>query len=393
MKNIHLITLLALSILLISSCSVPGEEEIPEGIEAQKELLNTKRKELKVLSSFITQLEDTIAEQDPTFRKKTRTLVTTEPIVRKEFVRYIDLQGAVQENEQVMVSSETGGRILRLNVKEGEQVRRGKLIAELDLESVEKQISELETSLDLAQQVFERQKRLWDQNIGSEIQYLEAKSNKERLEKSLESLQLQLSKSKVYAPISGTVDMIITEAGEMVSPGAPIVMLLDTRRVKVVVDAPEKYLTTIGKGEKVKVSIPTINRETEERVSLIGTTIDPDNRTFKVEVEMPNPKGQLKPNLLANMKIVDFREENAVVIPLNLLQQEVGGKDYVFVKAEGEEGPIAKKVYVKTGESYDDQIVITEGLTGEEELIVEGARGLSDQELIQVQNPSISDNG
>jgi len=380
---------------LIASCGAPADSgtTIPQSIGDRKVLLREKQSELQALQAFIESLEDSIAAEDPTYREKPRTLVATRKVVRQEFTRYISLQGSVEEQEQIMVSSETGGRVLRLLVEEGQQVARGALVAEIDPEAVEKQISELQTSLNLARDVFERQKRLWDQNIGSEIQYLEAKNAKERLEKSLELLELQLGKSKVYAPISGTVDQIMTEAGEMAMPGGPLFTLLDTRRVKVRVDAPENYLTTISKGQEVTVSIPALGRDYIERVSLIGSTIDRGNRTFKVEVEMANPDGVLKPNLLANMKVAELRIEEAVVIPLNLLQQEVGGKKYVLVAGQGEDGTVAKKVYVTTGESAENLIIITKGLSGGEDLIEEGARGLSDRERISIQSTTTSNNG
>lgn len=380
---------------LIGSCGAPSasEDAMPATLEERKALLAAKRTEFKNLEIYISRIEDSIAALDPSFGERPRTLVTTLPAERKEFIRYVSLQGAVREIESLMVSSEIGGRVVRLLVEEGQQVSRGKLVAEIDPEALEKQIAEVQTALELAIEVYDRQKRLWDQNIGSEIQYLEAKNGKERLERSLESLQLQLGKSKIYAPMSGTVDQILTEAGEMAAPGAPLFTLLDTRRVKAVVDAPENFLTSIRKGDEVLLSIPALGQEYEERISFIGTTIDPGNRTFKVEVEIDNPDGMLKPNLLANMKVVELRLEDAVVIPINLLQQEVGGKNYVLIKSEGTDGLVAKKVYVTVGESADNGIVITNGLSGGEELIAEGARGLSDKERISVQTPSTSDNG
>jgi membrane fusion protein (multidrug efflux system) len=185
---------------LIASCGAPADSgtTIPQSIGDRKVLLREKQSELQALQTFIESLEDSIAAKDPTYREKPRTLVTTRKVVRQEFTRYISLQGSVEEQEQIMVSSETGGRVLRLLVEEGQQVARGALVAEIDPEAVEKQISELQTSLNLARDVFERQKRLWDQNIGSEIQYLEAKNAKERLEKSLELLELQLGTNFGY---------------------------------------------------------------------------------------------------------------------------------------------------------------------------------------------------
>ena len=299
-------------------------------------------------------------------------------------MHYVDVQGSVQSDDLVNVSSDVGGRILDLKVEEGENVRKGELIANLDTEIINTQIAELNTSLELAVEVFERQKRLWDQNIGSEIQYLQAKNNKERLEKSLETLQVQAGKSKVYAPISGVVQMVITKAGELAGPGTPIIQILNTAKVKVVAEVPENYLKAVNKGEKVTVEFPALQSKKEARVSLIGKTINPSNRSFKIEIDMTNPKDVLKPNLLASVLINDYTEKDVVIVPLELVQQEVGGKSYVFVHAEGEDGPMAKKAYVTMGESYNGEIVITSGLNGDETLIVDGAIGLSDKELIEV---------
>jgi len=379
----RIITLLAI-LFLVNACAPAGTENtIPEDLEGKKALLKTKRAELRDLEKMVTQLEEDIAELDPNTTPN-RTLVTTQTIARRDFLHYVDVQGSVQSDDLVNVSSDVGGRILDLKVEEGDNVRKGQLIANLDTEIINTQIAELNTSLELAVEVFERQKRLWDQNIGSEIQYLQAKNNKERLEKSLETLQVQAGKSKVYAPISGVVQMVITKAGELAGPGTPIIQILNTAKVKVVAEVPENYLKAVNKGEKVTVEFPALQSKKEARVSLIGKTINPSNRSFKIEIDMTNPKDVLKPNLLASVLINDYTEKDVVIVPLELVQQEVGGKSYVFVHTEGPDGPMAKKAYVTMGESYNGEIVITSGLQGDETLIVDGAIGLSDKELIEV---------
>jgi RND family efflux transporter MFP subunit len=242
----------------------------------------------------------------------------------------------------------------------------------------------LETSLEFAITTYERQKRLWDQNVGSEMQYLQAKNNKERLEKSLETLRHQLTKAKVYAPISGVVDHVFLKSGELAGPGTPIVQILNTQKVKVVADVPESYLNKIKKGELVTVQFPAIDQEFKSKVTLIGRTINPSNRTFTVEIDLPNKSRMLKPNLLAVMMINDNTQKGVVVIPIELVQQEVSGRSFVFVKDENKEGAFAKKVIVETGASYEGNIIITSGLEGGEELIATGARGLANNELIKI---------
>ncbi|MCB0640381.1 MAG: efflux RND transporter periplasmic adaptor subunit [Phaeodactylibacter sp.] len=303
----------------------------------------------------------------------------------KDFKHYVDIQGSVQSDDLIAVSSETGGRIIELKVVEGQAVNKGQLIARLDLEQLKKQIAEVETSLTLAEEVYERQKRLWEQNIGSEIQFLQAQNSKERLEKTLETLQYQLSKSEVYAPISGVVERLISKAGEVTGPGAPIIQILNTNKVKVVADVPENYLTAVRNGQTVTVHFPALDKEVTAPITMVGRTINPGNRTFKIEINMNNPGGLLKPNLLANVQLNDYTSKDAITVPLELVQQEVGGQNYVFVKGDSPDGPIAQKVYVEPGESFEGEIVIKSGLTGDEILILKGARSLTDQALIEIQ--------
>jgi RND family efflux transporter MFP subunit len=385
----QLLPLFILAIILATGCAPAPQagEAIPQDLEGKRAYLKTKKTELQELTRLIATLESQIDSLDPNRRVDKGQLVTTIPVGRKDFRHYVEIQGSVQADNLVDVTSEAAGRIVRLLVKEGDPVRAGQLVAELDLEQINKQIAELEKSLELATTVYERQSRLWEQNIGSEIQYLEAKNNKERLEKSLETLNFQLDKAKVYAPASGVVEREMLQGGEMAMPGAPIVQILNTNRLKVVVDVPENYLRAVRPGETVEVSFPALDRQQTAQVSLIGRTIDPANRTFKVEANISGVNGLLKPNLLATMLINDFEEKDVVTVPLETVQQEVSGQKFVYVVGEGPEGKVAQKVYVKTGRSYEGEIVINEGLQGGEELILEGARGLVENAMIQIQEP------
>ena len=383
----HLIRLLTLS-LFFTSCGGPQPEGegIPEDLAGKKALLKEKRAELRKISSEVAELEAAIEEQDPSMKEGNKQLVTITTIGRKDFKHFIEIQGAVEADDLVDVTSEVPGRILTLKVNEGESVSKGQLIATLDLEAINKQIAELETSLDLANTVYERQERLWKQNIGSEMQYLESKNSKERLEKSLETLKFQLSKAEVYAPISGVVEREVLQSGEMAASGMPIVQILNTSKLKVVANVPENYLRSVKRGEGVTLRFPALEMERKATVSMIGRTIDPANRTFKVEVNIGSQGGVLKPNLLATMLINDFEEKNVVTVPREIIQQEVSGRDFVFVTSQGPEGKVAKKIYVTTGKSFEGEVVINEGLNGDEELIMEGALGLADNMLIEVQN-------
>lgn len=379
--------ILTLMLLIFAACQPQPTEDIaiPEDLAGKRAYLQTKKKELQELTATIKTLEEQIADLDPTSILNSGPVVTTSPITRTTFEQFVEVQGQVEADDRVAATAEVAGRILKMPLEEGDRVRAGQLIAELDLEQISKQKAELEISWRLAKDVYERQSRLWDQNIGSELQYLEAKNNVERLEKGMEILDFQMTKGKVYAPISGIIDAINLKGGELASPGFPIVTILNTARLQVVADLPENFLQNVQVGEKVKMYYPGLNMEQEGRIRMIGSTIDASNRTFKIEVNVGNPKGMLKPNLLVNVLIKDFELEDAVVIPLDLVQQEVGGKRFVIVTAEGSEGTVARKKYVEIGESYEGKVVITQGLTGTETLVIEGARGLANDDPIRIQ--------
>lgn len=368
----------------VIACSSGQDEALPTDLTELKALYEKKQSELRSLNTDITEIEKALSRLDTTQHQASKTLVTTRTLEPTEFEHFIKIQGNVRADEAVNASSEMGGRILSLKVKEGQQVSRGSLIAVLDAETIKKQKAEIETSLQLATTVFEKQSKLWEQEIGSEIQYLQAKNNKERLEKSLETIDAQLAKADVYAPLSGVVDMLYLKEGELAGPGAPIISILDVRRVKVEAEVPEKYLGTIHKGDQVQISFPALNQEVTARVTLLGRTINSANRTFSVEAELPNPSGILKPNLLAEIKFRDQAIANALVVPLYLVQQEVGGDQFVMVSDSTATGMIAKKVYVTTGVTYNDQAVVDQGLKAGLRLIVEGAQDVSNGEAIEI---------
>lgn len=384
MKNTNLFLFIALTTLMACGGALEEENTIPEDLEGKQALLKSKRAELRELTVLINDLEKAIAEQDPRAVEKPKRLVTTFPVTKETFQHYVELQATVQANDLIDVTSEASGIITEMPLREGDYVKKGQLVARLDLEQLNKQLAELEKSKELADIVFERQKRLWDQNIGSEIQYLEAKNNKEMLEKSIETLQFQQSKATITSPASGVVERVVLKSGELASPGAPIIQILDPSRLKVVADVPENLLTAVKRGDKIEISYPAINMEQTARVNLIGRTIDQANRTFEIEMNVGSKGGLLKPNLLANVLINDFTQEDAIIVPLDAIQEEVGGKKYVFVQHNDGDGMIAKKVYIKTGESYRGNIIVTQGLSGDETVILDGARGLADSEPIQV---------
>lgn len=383
MKN-YLVAILFIS-LIVSSCE-KKEIGLPDNIEDLKALQREAKLEIKNQEKKLVEIETKMEQIDPSLFIKPKKLVTALSLSKGDFERFIELQGAVEADETVYVSSETGGRIVTLNVKEGEYVRKGALIARIDLDAIDKQIAELDKSLELAKQIFDRQARLWDQNIGTEIQFLQAKNNVERIEKSKETLDFQKTKANVYSPISGEVAMVTKELGEVAGPGESIVTLLNTRNLNVTVDVPENLLPAVNRGDMVTVRIPALDYEKQHRIKRIGTQINPANRTIPIEVDISNVSGKIKPNLLATMLVKDFESDGVVTIPSTLLQQEVSGKYFVYTIAKQGADQVAKKNYVTSGESYKDRIVILEGLSADEVIINEGSRQVSAGELLEVKS-------
>lgn len=366
---------IALISVLLFACA-PGGEEAPQDLASKQKMLTEKKSQLNTLQDDIKKLEEELAELLPPQEEK-KFPVNIMPLKKETFVSYAKIQGTIMTDNVVMASSETGGRIMSMTVKEGDYVNAGQLIATMDAGIVQDQLNEIQTRLDLAKTMFERQERLWNQKIGSEMQYLQAKSNVESLEKSMTTLRTQLGKKDVIAPMSGYADRIFLKQGEMASPGLPILQILNTGSVKIVADVPESYLSSVRKGDYVDVHFPALEKDMKKKVTMVGRSIDPSNRTFKIEMATGNPGGVLKPNLLAELDIVEQKIPDQVIIPLEVIQQEVTGKRYVYVVDESDaKTPRAKKIYVSSGDSYDNNVVITEGLTGEESLIVAGVQDL-----------------
>lgn len=370
--------LTAATLLGLGACNNDKAAELPEDLAGRMKVMKELKAELESIESRIKEVQDSIDILSPVEVNKRPVTVLTPK--KADFKHFISVQGSIISDDMVNVSSEIGGRVMDMQVKEGQSVRKGALIAKLDLENLEKQRAELTKSLELAQEVFVRQQRLWEQNIGSEIQFLQAKNNKERLEKSLETLDFNAKKSSVYAPISGSILSVNIKAGELAAPGMPLVTVLNTNKVKVSAEVPESYLKAIKKGDEISVELPALGEERKAKINLIGDAINPANRTFKIEAVLNNADKLLKPNLLANVKLNDYTKENAISIPVELVQQEVGGKSFVFIVDTDK----AQKVYVTTGEVQDGMIIVSEGLNGTEKLILEGARNIVQGEMIEI---------
>ena len=379
MKNIIILFLLFSALI---ACQQSTEVE-PETLEDYTAALAEKKEELKVLESEILNLTNRIAELDPSLQEKSK-LVDTSLVNSSDFTRYINIQGALEADDPVSAVSEIPGRIQQLRVDEGDYVRKGQLIATINVESIQKQINEINTSLDLARDVYVRQERLWNQNIGSEVQYLQAKNNVERLEKSLETVEFQLTKANIYAPKSGSVDMVLLRQGEVASPGIPIVQILNTGNLKVTTDLPENYLKIVQRGKSVDLYFPSIDLETTGVISMLGRKIDPTNRTLELEIQPKSASKLFKPNMLAEIRLKEYQEEDVIAMPLEYILQEVDGTEFVYVAGQDESGDYrAQKRYIEIGEATEGEVIITNGLSIGDAVIFRGSRNVSNGELIE----------
>ena len=368
------ITLFSLALLFLAACG--GN---PDDLEAKKQQLEEYKEEANELSQKINNLEQEIAASDSSYNQQTRkaTLVTTVPVQTKDFKHFVEVRGSVASRKNVTLSAETPGRIQSVSAQEGQPVSKGQLLITLDGETIRNSIKELETSLELATTRFERQSSLWEKKIGTEIQFLETKNQKESLERRLATAKSQLAQTIVRAPFDGNVDKVMARVGEMAQPGVPLVRIVSLTDMYIDADLSESLLGKFHKGDSVEVSFPSLNKSIQTTINAVGQVIDPLNRTFSVEIKLPANDELVKPNLLAIVKIKDFEAKNAVVIPANLIQTDNKG-DFVYVARQQDEGMEAEKVHVERDLTYENETLITSGLQGGEKLIKEGFREVAE---------------
>ena len=372
MNKIRQITILSILIVAIVSCG--GKDELA----AKKEQLQEKKNELAKLKADISKLEKEIQEVDPEFNKTAEVLVASIPVNKKTFVHRIEVRGSVESRKNVIISAETMGRVERTHVKEGDNVRKGQVLITLDADVLRNNISEVETQLELATTVFERQENLWNQNIGTEIQYLQAKNNMESLERRLNTLRSQLAQYYVKAPFPGTVDKVAVKIGEMAQPGVPLVRVVNPREMYIHADVSEAYLGKIRPGDNVEVYFPIQDRTFSSTITSVSKVINSENRTFRVEIDLPETNDfEFQPNQVVVTKMTDYEREEAIAIPTKLIQTDDEGK-FVYVINNSDNQHKASKIRVKTGLNFNSETEILAGLTGGEMLIERGYRDVND---------------
>ncbi|WP_347923071.1 efflux RND transporter periplasmic adaptor subunit [Pontimicrobium sp. SW4] len=385
----HIFTLLIL-VLVLSSCGGEKNTKSVQGVIEEGNLTNMKLKKDEILKSYdsigkiLGTLEVAISEKDTL---KRLPLVTSFAVKDTVFNHYIDIQGDVDTKENLIIYPEFSGTLTNVYVKEGQHVSKGQLLARIDDGGMSSQLAQMQTQYELAKTTFERQKRLWEQKIGSEIQYLQAKASMEGLENSVKQMQAQVGKTAVRAPFSGTIDEVITDQGQVVSPGGSQLMrIVSLKNMFVKASIPENYLGTIKKGTSVNVGFSSLGKSIEGKVRQVGNFINPNNRTFEIEIAIPNKDLQIKPNLVANLEINDYSKKNALIIPDNVIQENAKGEKFVYIisNIDNNEAKVVK-TKVDTGKSYKGFIEILSGLEAGQSIVKDGAITMRDGLNVKIQ--------
>jgi RND family efflux transporter MFP subunit len=362
--------------VLLGACSAASPDE------DKKARLEKLKKEQTDLSKEIQKLEAEIAKENPNAAPEVKAKeVGVSELAPRKFDQYVQTQGRVESDNNILVSAKAPGVITQLYATEGQQVAKGQVLAQIDNSVIERNIESMQTQLDLAKAVYERQENLWKQKIGTEVQYLQAKTSKESLEKQLASLREQNDMYRIKAPISGVVDELFIKAGESASPGVPAVRIVNANDLKLTADVSEAYVTDIKRGNKVIVTIPELKQDIEAKVTFVGRTIDPLSRTFNVEVALPS-RPELRPNMTATVKVVFNTEDAAIVVPVNVIQQ-INDEKVVYVAEAKGNSTIARRKVITVDGVYGKYAQV-KGLASGEKLITVGFQGLNDGDFVKI---------
>lgn len=374
MKKV-LITLLALGTILVG-CQKSTND--PEKIKAQ---IFTYKEKVAELNSKINELEALLEEQD-SVNIQEGLLVSVEKVKISSFEHYFEATGTVEAINDAYISPQFNGQIKNIYVEEGDRVTKGQLLAELNSEVLQSSIVEMENALSLATTLFEKQEELWNQNIGSEVQYLQAKNTKEGLEKSLNTLYSQLKLTKVYAPFAGIVDEIYQKEGELGVPGVRMLQLVNLNEMFVNADVSEAYISSIDVKDSVILTFPSYPEiKISTTIYQKGNVIESANRTFNIKLKIKNIDEKIKPNLLAVIDLKDYETDSAILVPTVVLNKDINGQ-FLYVAEQKGESYFAKKVYVTVGRSNNESTIIEEGLELGQLVISQGFNIVKDGSIV-----------
>ncbi len=388
MKTIYTLTF---AVFLFISCgekpTVTTTDIIATGdivqIKAKKAALEAQQ---QTLTEELALLKSKLSDLDT---NKKLPLITVFKAKQEVFTHFLELQGNVQTKQNILIYPEMPGILEKVFVKEGQSVKKGEVLAKIKDGGLSQQLAQLETQTRLAKTIYERQKRLWDQKIGSEMQYLQSKANYEAQEKMVDQLKVQLEKTEIIAPFNGIIDDVFKESGTVVAPGqgAEIFRIVNLNNMYISTDVPERYITSVTKGKKVKIEFPILGETVSSSIRQVGSFINPNNRSFKVEVAVANKNGNIKPNLTARLHINDYTNKNAILIPQSIISENANGEQFVYViKNKNKDTAVATRVIIKTGKTQGNNIEVLGSLPEGTEIILEGARSVNNGQTVKVIN-------
>ncbi len=370
------IILIATFSALLFSCGKKEENANIDSLIASKNLVSIKAKRAE-LQTQLTQLDNAIAELD--VKKTEEALVSVEMVKDTVFSHYLEVQGNVNTKENLIIYPQFAGILNTVNVIAGQKVSKGQVLGTIDDGGLSQQLAQLENQLALAKTTFERQKRLWDQKIGSEIQYLQAQTNMVSQQKAVSQMKAQLAKTRVIAPFNGVIDELIAERGQVVGPGQGLMRIVNLNNMFVSTSVPESYIGKLKVGTEVSVYLASLGKSFNGKIRQVGNNINPNNRSFGIEVSVPNTDNLLRPNQVAKLKITDYTNAKAVVVPSNVIQEDADGNQFVFeVSSVKDKTGIAKKVIVKVGKTSDNYTEILSGLEPKTVLVGDGVKTVSE---------------
>lgn len=371
----RILVLTAIVFIAISCSNKENNQTIDQLIDAK----NSKELQAKksLIQADLAKIEAALATLNG---KKEEALVSVMTIKDTLFNHYLDIQGSVNTKENMLIQPEIPGTLISLNVKAGQRVGKGQILGRVDDGGSSQQVASLETQYQLAKTTFERQKNLWNQKIGSEIQYLQAQTQMLSLQRSVAQAKAMLAKTVIRAPFSGTIDEVFVERGQVVSAGPQGLMrIVNLNNMYVSTTIPESYIGKLKVGTQVDVFLTSLNKNYKGKVRQVGNFINPNNRSFGVEVSVPNPENLLRPNQVAKLKVIDYTSKNAIVVPTNVIQEDGKGEKFVFVANDIKgKTATAKKVIVTLGKSSDNVTEITNGLSVDDVIVTEGVNAISE---------------
>lgn len=373
MKKIILFTTISLTLL---SCSKNEKDASIEQLIADKNVAALQAKKATIQAE-LTKIDDALAVFDV---KKEEALVSVVTIKDTVFNHYLEVQGNVNTKENILVQPEFSGTLTTLNVKAGQRVAKGQILGKVDDAGMSQQLASIENQYALAKTTFERQKNLWDKKIGSEIQFLQAQAQMISAQKSVAQMRAQVAKTVIRAPFSGTIDDVFVERGQVVAPGPQGLMrIVNLSNMYVSTTVPETYIGKLKPGTEVDVFLTSLGKTYKGKVRQVANFINPSNRSFGIEVSVPNPDNLLRPNQVAKLKIIDYTINNAIVVPTNVVQEDGEHNKFVFIatNVNGKSG-VAKKVLVKVGKSSNNVTEILSGLAANDVIITEGVNNIAE---------------